>query len=163
MGLGTAFLIVSVPFAVVYFLYTLVRGGTPFSRESRLGLGGEPFTLPVAGVRSSDGPSDIVNLPLFWLVITGKLSIVGPYPLPSALEGSLDGAVGFRFDVRPGLTGLWRVGANAEISVMDLLAQDATYTRNWSLDKDIKILVMTFGSILMGRKRSLRLKRHSLG
>jgi len=163
MGLGAVFLIVSVPFTMVYFLYALVRGRTPFFRESRLGLGGEPFTLPVAGVRSSDGPSDIVNLPLFWLVVTGKLSIVGPYPLPSALEGSLDSAVGFRFDVRPGLTGLWRVGTSAEISIMDLMAQDASYTRNWSLGKDIKILVMTFGSILMGRKRILRLKQHSLG
>ena len=115
--------------------------------------------LPVAGARSSNGPSDIVNLPLFWLVITGKLSIVGPYPMPSSYADMLDSKAGFRFDVRPGVTGLWRAGRYDEISLEDLLAQDASYTRNWSLGRDIKILVVTFGSILTGRKRNLRLEQ----
>jgi GT2 family glycosyltransferase/lipopolysaccharide/colanic/teichoic acid biosynthesis glycosyltransferase len=163
IGLGLVFLVVSLPFSVVYSLYTSVRGRTPFSRESRLGLRGEPFMFPIAGVRSSNGPSDIVNLPLFWLVVTGKISIVGPYPLAEPQAGTVDAAATFRFDVRPGLTGYWRVGRDDEIPLADLLAQDASYTRNWSLVEDVKILVMTFGNILLGRKRSLRLKQPSPG
>jgi GT2 family glycosyltransferase/lipopolysaccharide/colanic/teichoic acid biosynthesis glycosyltransferase len=163
IGIGLVFLIVSLPFSVVYFAYASIRGRTPFSRESRLGLCGEPFMLPVAGARSSNGPSDIVNLPLFWLVVTGKLSIVGPYPLPSSHADMLNSTAGFRFDVRPGVTGLWRAGRDGEISLEDLLAQDAGYTRNWSLSRDVKILVVTFGNILKGRKRSLRLKQPTLG
>ncbi len=159
IGIGVVFLVVSLPFSVLYFMYASIRGRTPFSRESRLGLCGEAFMLPVADARSSNGPSDIVNSPLFWLVVTGKLSIVGPYPMPSSHADMLDSKAGFRFDVRPGVTGLWRAGRYDEISLEDLLAQDASYTRNWSLGRDVKILVVTFGNILMGRKRSLRLKQ----
>jgi lipopolysaccharide/colanic/teichoic acid biosynthesis glycosyltransferase len=118
--------------------------------------------LPLAGTRSSNGPSDIVNLPLFWLVITGKLSMVGPYPLPVD-EEHLVGTARFRFDLRPGVTGFWRVGTNDEIPLDDLLAQDANYARNWSLVQDVKILTTTFGNILLGRKRSLRLKQPLVG
>ncbi|MEJ2720512.1 MAG: glycosyltransferase, partial [bacterium] len=78
---GGFFLLVSIPFSVVYFLYASLRGGVPFAGQERLRRGGERFVLPVAGDGSSDGPSDIVNLPLFWLVVTGKMSMVGPYPI----------------------------------------------------------------------------------
>lgn len=159
--LGVCFLVVSLPCSVLYSLYTAIRGGTPYSRESRLGLRGKPFMYPVAGVRSSNGPSDIVNLPLFWLVVAGKLSVVGPYPLPTA--HAAEDMARFRYDVRPGVTGLWRTGRDDEIPLKALLAQDAGYIRNWSLSKDLKILVATFGRMLMGKKRSLRLEPSRLG
>jgi GT2 family glycosyltransferase/lipopolysaccharide/colanic/teichoic acid biosynthesis glycosyltransferase len=162
MAVGLVFLIVSVPFYMLYFAYSSARGKTPFCRESRLGLSGKPLAFPVAGARSSNGPSDIVNLPLFWLVVTGKLSIVGPYPLPSSHANILDSAARFRFDLRPGVTGWWRTGSHGEISLEDLLARDARYASNWSLGGDIKILLVTLGSILMGRQRSLSLKQPSL-
>lgn len=154
--LGVLFLVVSVPFAVLYFLYTAIKGGSPFARESRLGLGGVPFNLPLAGAGSSNGPSDIVNLPLFWQVISGKLSMVGPYPVPAGDAGLFETAR-FRFALRPGLTGYWRMGRNDEVPLEDLLAQDANYTRNWSFVEDLKILLTTFGNILFGRKRSLKI------
>ncbi|MDH3214722.1 MAG: glycosyltransferase [Candidatus Krumholzibacteria bacterium] len=156
--LGTGFLVASVPFSVVYLLYSSIRGSAPYAWESRLGLGGKSFMLPAAGARSSNGPSDIVNLPLFWLVIVGRMSIVGPYPFPALGVALVDRAAKFRFDVRPGITGYWRVGEEQEIALDELLAQDANYTRNWSFVEDVKILVITFGNILMGKKRSLRLK-----
>jgi GT2 family glycosyltransferase/lipopolysaccharide/colanic/teichoic acid biosynthesis glycosyltransferase len=163
IGLGLVFLVVSVPFSVVYYLYASIRGGTPFFRESRLGLRGEPFELPIAGAKGSNGPSDIVNLPLFWLVVIGKQSMVGPYPIPSSQADLVDRSATFRFDVRPGVTGYWRAGRDDEVPIEDLLALDASYARNWSFIEDIKILVMTFRNILLGRKRSLRLKQPSLG
>jgi lipopolysaccharide/colanic/teichoic acid biosynthesis glycosyltransferase len=84
--------------------------------------------------------------------------MVGPYPFPARDAGMLTEAAGFRFDVRPGLTGYWRVGRAEAISLEDLLAQDANYIRNWSLLQDVKILMLSFGSMLFGRKRSLVLK-----
>lgn len=156
--LGLLFLVVSVPFSVVYFLYTSLRGGVPFTGEERLKAGGETFVVPVAGDGSSDGPSDIVNLPLFWLVITGKMSMVGPYPFPAEDAVALTDAAQFRFDVRPGVTGYWRAGHTETILLEDLLAQDANYIRNWSLLQDVKILMLSFGKILCGRRRSLVLK-----
>ncbi len=154
VGLGLVFLVVSAPVFVVYFAYASLRGRVPFKGQERLGLGGKPFVMPVAGDGSSDGPSDIVNLPLFWLVVTGKMSMVGPYAFPSAGAGALERIVRFRFDVRPGVTGYWRVGRDKEISIEDLLAQDANYVRNWALVQDLKILMTSFGNILSGSKRS---------
>jgi lipopolysaccharide/colanic/teichoic acid biosynthesis glycosyltransferase len=154
VGLGLVFLLVSLPCCVVYFIYTSVRGGTPFVHESRIGLRGRPVALPVAGTKDSNGPSDIVNLPLFWLVVAGKLSMVGPYPLPAAFADRLEGAA-FRFDFRPGVTGHWRMGRDERLSLSDLLAQDAGYASNWSLAEDVKIFVTTLPQILRGRKRSL--------
>jgi GT2 family glycosyltransferase/lipopolysaccharide/colanic/teichoic acid biosynthesis glycosyltransferase len=156
--IGTLFLVVSLPFSVLYSIYASVRGGTRYVREPRLGHGGTPFNLPLAGAGSSNGPSDIVNLPLFWLVITGKMSMVGPYAIP-AQDGPVVGAARFRFDMRPGITGYWRVGTDEEVPLGDLLAQDANYIRNWSLVEDLKILVTTFGNIMRGRKRSLRIRQ----
>ncbi len=161
--LAVVFLVVSVVFFVVYSIYTVVRGRSPFSREERLGLGGKSFTLPFAAARSPNGPSDIVNLPLFWLVLVGKMSMVGPYPLTAHDAELLDTAAGFRFGVRPGVTGYWRVGKTADISLESLLAQDASYTRNWSFVEDLKILVMTAGNIVRGRKRFLNLRHDPAG
>jgi GT2 family glycosyltransferase/lipopolysaccharide/colanic/teichoic acid biosynthesis glycosyltransferase len=161
IALGLVFLIVSLPCCMVYFIYTSVRGGTAYTHESRLGLRGRPVALPVAGAKDSNGPSDIVNLPLFWLVVTGRLSMVGPYPLPSVLADRLEGVAAFRFDFRPGVTGQWRVGRGEGSSLSGLLAQDAGYASNWSLAEDVKIFVTTLPNILRGRKRSLKLTASS--
>ncbi len=156
--LGLVFLVVSIPFSVVYFLYTSLRGGVPFTGEKRLGLGGEAFVLPLSGDGSSDGPSDIVNLPLFWLVIKGKMSMVGPYAFPENDVGALSESAKFRFGVRPGVTGYWRVGPSEDVSLEDLLAQDANYVRNWSLVQDLKLLMMSLGKIFSGKKRNPELR-----
>jgi hypothetical protein len=161
IGLGGVFLLVSAPASVIYFIYTSMRGGAPFKGEERLGLGGKPFVLPVAGKGSPDGPSDIVNLPLFWLVVTGKMSMVGPYPLPPGSRAASARGAEFRFDVHPGVTGYWRIGREREIATEDLLAQDANYVKNWSLLQDVKILLMSFGNVLAGRKRSPLVKTHN--
>jgi len=159
--LALIFAAVSLPFFVLYCLYSAIRREKPFSGEERLGRGGETFILPVAGARSANGPSDIVNLPLFWLVIRGTLSMVGPYPVPPTEAALVDSTARFRFDVRPGITGYWRVGSGSDVPLEDILAQDANYTRNWSFVQDLKILVMTFGNILLGRNRRLRFRQLS--
>jgi len=152
---GGVFVVVSAVFYVIYLLYALSRGRKPFAYSDRLGLEGEPFALPVAGEGRTDGPSDFVNLPLFWLVFIGKMSIVGPYP--PALEDAPDRVARcrFRFEVRPGVTGFWRVGARREITAENLLAQDANYIRNWSLTQDAKIFLMSLGVVLTGRNRKM--------
>ena len=153
--LGVIFLIVSVAFYVVYSLYALSRGVKPFTSSSRLGLEGEPFSVPTAGAGRSDGPSDFVNLPLFWLVVIGKMSIVGPYPLAAEDASKLTRAARFRTEVRPGITGYWRAGTGREVTAEELLVQDANYVRNWSLVQDFKIFLTTFGNMLTGKKREL--------
>jgi GT2 family glycosyltransferase/lipopolysaccharide/colanic/teichoic acid biosynthesis glycosyltransferase len=154
---GGIFVVASAFLYVLYSLYALSKGRKPFTYSDRLGLEGEPITIPTAGDGRSDGPSDFVNLPLFWLVIVGRLSIVGPYPL--AAEDQLNAGTRFRFEVRPGVTGYWRAGSGREIAADDLLAQDANYIRNWSLTQDLKIFLTSFFNILLGRNRTLTVVR----
>jgi hypothetical protein len=138
---------------VLYSLYAFSRARRPFAVTSRLGAHGESLAVPVAG-GGADGPSDFVNLPLFWLVIIGRMSMVGPYPLRPEDAGHVGRAGRFRFDMRPGVTGYWREGA-ASVSVDDLMVQDTAYVQNWSLTNDAKILVETFWRMVRGRRRVL--------
>jgi GT2 family glycosyltransferase/lipopolysaccharide/colanic/teichoic acid biosynthesis glycosyltransferase len=163
--LGALFIVVSAPLYVVYSIYSMSRGKKAITRETRLGLNAEPVALPVAGEsghgaagRGRDGTSDLVNLPLFIEVVAGKLSMVGPYPFPVDEVHLLERAHQFRFDVRPGVTGYWRIGADHTIPLDALLAQDAGYIRNWSLVVDVKILIRTLANIILGRKTFLTIR-----
>lgn len=156
---GVLFLVVSLPFYVVYSLYALSRGRKPFTYDDRVGSEGEHFTIPVVGGGRAAGPSDFVNLPLFWLVVVGRLSIIGPYPMRPEDAEHLRPAERFRFDVRPGITGYWRTGQRQSMALNDLLAQDANYLRNWSLTQDAKLLLTTLPQILTGRSRNLTIVR----
>jgi len=153
---GAAFAVVSLPGYVLYSLYAFSRARRALVATPRLGARGRPLVVPVAGSGQPDGPSDFVNLPLFWLVVIGKMSIVGPYPLrPEDAEHV--GRVGrFRFDMRPGVTGYWRMGP-ARISRDDLLVQDTAYVQNWSLPNDARILLETMGRMWRGRQRTLEI------
>ena len=153
---GTAFAVVSAPFHVVYSLYAFSRARKPFTVLERLGARAEPLALPIAGSGRTDGPSDFVNLPLFWLVVIGKMSIVGPYPLPPE-EARRVGRVGrVRFEMRPGVTGHWRTGG-ASIARDDLFVRDAAYVQDWSLINDAKIIVATLARMARGRRRLLEI------
>jgi GT2 family glycosyltransferase/lipopolysaccharide/colanic/teichoic acid biosynthesis glycosyltransferase len=153
--LGAIFSVVSAPLFVIYCLYAYARGKKPFTHEERLGSGGAPFFIPIAGSGTASGPSDLVSLPLFWLVVTGKMSLVGPYPIPAEEAGVIDEGARFRFEMRPGVTGYWRKVISSELRIDDMLAQDATYIQNWSLLLDLKILFTTLGKIITGANRRL--------
>lgn len=155
---GAVLVVVSLPFYVLYSLYALSRGVKPFIYNDRLGSEGEPFTIPMAGGDRTDGPSDLVNLPLFWLVAIGRMSVVGPYALSPGDAEYLTPGARFRFDVRPGVTGYWRMSPE-RVSLDDVLAQDANYVRNWSLIQDMKILLATGMRVLTGRRRTLAINR----
>lgn len=83
------------------------------------------------------------ELPQLVNVLRGEMSIVGPRP---ALRYELEhyGPEHFtRFDVRPGLTGLWQVSGRNGLSFLEMLALDAEYARTCSPRVDAKILLRT--------------------
>ncbi len=160
--LGAAFTVVSAPFYMVYSLYAFSKARKPFVVGERLGARGESIAVPVAGNGQADGPSDFVNLPLFWLVVIGKMSIVGPYPLRAEDARFVDGIARFRYDMRPGVTGPWRAGTGA-VARDVLLVQDAAYVQNWTLVTDAKIILATFVRVLFGRRRVLDIVESSGG
>lgn len=92
------------------------------------------------------------ELPQFWNVLTGSMSLVGPRPLPSYHEDSLpERILHMRREVRPGMTGLWQVSGRSDAGSEGLVKWDAYYIRNWSLWLDIVVLVRTLRVVMTGR------------
>jgi len=90
------------------------------------------------------------ELPQFWNVLKGDMSLVGPRPHP------LDDVERYspwhhgRLDVKPGLTGLWQVTARADPSFETCMVLDLGYIRSWSLLLDCRILMRTIPAVLAG-------------
>ncbi|MDP8993378.1 MAG: sugar transferase [Pseudomonadota bacterium] len=96
------------------------------------------------------------ELPELILVIAGKMSLVGPRPLPpQVLEGLKGGDK--RAVMRPGLTGLAQVAGNTQLSIQEKIALDLYYLDNWSLRMDVKILVQTLAMLVLGGSRNEQL------
>lgn len=90
------------------------------------------------------------ELPQFWNVLKGEMSLVGPRPHP------LDDFVTYqiedfaRLDVTPGITGLWQVTARRDPSFQRSIELDREYIQTWNLGLDAKILLKTIVAVVRG-------------
>ncbi|MCR2814106.1 sugar transferase [Microbacterium sp. zg.Y1090] len=83
------------------------------------------------------------ELPQFWNVLMGEMSVVGPRPpLPDEVRG-YDRAVLRRLYVQPGITGLWQVSGRSDLSWDESVRLDLHYVENWSLATDLRIIMRT--------------------
>ena len=90
------------------------------------------------------------ELPQFFNVLRGEMSIVGPRP-PIASEVEKYELEHFRrLEVLPGLTGLWQVQARQDSSFAKYIALDTAYVENWSFWLDLKILIRTAEVVVRG-------------
>ncbi len=90
------------------------------------------------------------ELPQFFNVLRGEMSIVGPRP-PIASEVAKYALEHFRrLEVLPGLTGLWQVQARHDSSFARYIALDTAYVENWSFWLDLKILLRTAHVVIRG-------------
>ena len=90
------------------------------------------------------------ELPQFFNVLKGDMSLVGPRP-PLASEVKMyDLAHLRRLDVMPGITGLWQVEARQDPSFDSYISLDTAYVENWNLLLDLRILARTLGVVLAG-------------
>ena len=90
------------------------------------------------------------ELPQFFNVFLGDMSIVGPRPPLSSEVERYDIHHLRRLDVLPGITGLWQVQARQNPSFDHYISLDTAYVDNWSLILDLQILVRTVGVVLGG-------------
>jgi exopolysaccharide biosynthesis polyprenyl glycosylphosphotransferase len=82
------------------------------------------------------------EVPQFINVFKGDMSVVGPRPfIPS--ESHVEGWGVRRFEVRPGITGLWQVSGRNDLTRSDLVQLDYLYVASWSLWWDLKIMFET--------------------
>jgi lipopolysaccharide/colanic/teichoic acid biosynthesis glycosyltransferase len=90
------------------------------------------------------------ELPQFYNVLLGDMSLVGPRPPMANEVEQYDLSHLRRLDVLPGITGLWQVEARQDPSFDSYISLDTAYVDNWSLLLDMKILVRTVGVVLGG-------------
>ncbi len=166
-------LVISTP--VIGLLAVIVRResrGPIFYRQVRTGLHGESFTIyKLRSMRpdaeSGSGPQwavaddprrlrigafmrewNLDELPQFWNILKGDMSLVGPRPERPELIKQFEQEIPHynpRHEVRPGLTGWAQVnGLRGNTSLIDRIRYDLYYIENWSPWFDLQIMVLTF-------------------
>jgi exopolysaccharide biosynthesis polyprenyl glycosylphosphotransferase len=91
----------------------------------------------------------IDELPQLFNVLGGTMSLVGPRPFPVKEFAALSqGPAAARFEMQPGMTGLWQVSGRSDLSWDDLCRLDSVYVGSWSVLWDLRILLQTPVAVL---------------
>jgi lipopolysaccharide/colanic/teichoic acid biosynthesis glycosyltransferase len=131
------------------YVASLLAGDQEAARGPRglLKLETDPRITPVgAWLRRTS----LDELPQLFNVLRGEMSLVGPRPaLPWEAEmwPSVYPEYRRRFEVRPGMTGLWQVSGRSKLSVQEWLHLDADYVRRRSFAFDLVILARTLPAL----------------
>jgi exopolysaccharide biosynthesis polyprenyl glycosylphosphotransferase len=89
------------------------------------------------------------ELPQFWNVLCGKMSLVGTRPPTPDEVSRYEYWHRKRISIKPGITGLWQVSGRNKITDFDEVAKlDICYIHSWGIWKDISILFKTFWVVL---------------
>ncbi len=165
-------LMISTPIMVVLTL--IIRRESPgpvIYRQIRTGLHGRPFTIYKMRSMKLDAEKsgaqwavknddrrlkigafmrewNLDELPQFWNVVKGDMSLVGPRPERPELIKQFEQEIPHynpRHEVRPGVTGWAQVnGLRGNTSLVERIRYDLYYIENWSVWFDIQIMFMTF-------------------
>lgn len=90
------------------------------------------------------------ELPQFFNVLHGDMSIVGPRPPIASEVREYKLSHLRRLDVTPGITGLWQVQGRQDPSFDSYISLDVTYIENWSIWLDLKIILRTVAVVFSG-------------
>ena len=97
--------------------------------------------------------TSIDELPQFWNILKGEMSLTGPRPLPVyETEAFTSDAHRRRLSVLPGVTGYWQIAGRSNIKEFEKLVElDMYYIDHWSLWLDVKLLLKTVPAVLFAR------------
>ena len=94
--------------------------------------------------------TSIDELPQFWNVLIGEMSLVGPRPpIPAEVE-QYERWQMRRLSMKPGITCIWQVSGRNNIDFKTWMKLDLQYIDNWSLFLDLKLLLKTPYVVVMG-------------
>lgn len=95
--------------------------------------------------------TSIDELPQFWNVLKGDMSLVGTRPPTVDEFEQYEAKHKCRLSMTPGLTGLWQISGRSDIKDFDEVVElDMQYIDNWTISKDIKIIIKTVWVVLTG-------------
>lgn len=89
----------------------------------------------------------IDELPQFWNVLRGQMSLVGPRPPLAAEVARYQRPAHRRLLIKPGITGLWQINGRSDLAWEEAVRLDLYYVENWSLTGDLVILWRTFKAV----------------
>ncbi len=96
--------------------------------------------------------TSIDELPQFWNVLKGDMSLVGTRPPTVDEFEQYEAKHKCRLSMTPGLTGMWQISGRSNIKDFDEVVKlDMQYIDNWTILQDIKILIMTVKVVLIGQ------------
>ena len=167
-SLGTL-IVLGLPLLVVAVLVRIFLGSPVLFRQTRPGRDSKPFEmlkfrtmtvkldangvlLPDADRLTSLGrflrSTSLDELPSFWSVLKGDMSLVGPRPLLTEYLPLYSNEQARRHDVRPGITGWAQVNGRNSLSWQEKFKLDVWYVENQSFFLDLKILLMTISRVI---------------
>lgn len=148
-----------VPLAVIIAVAVAASSGRPvFFTQERAGRNGRVFRfLKFRTMRDGDAPdaerltrigrmlraASLDELPQLIHVLSGKMSLVGPRPLPARYLPRYSPAQARRHEVRPGMTGWAQVNGRNLLSWDEKFRHDVWYVDHRSFTLDLKILFLT--------------------
>jgi len=124
------------------YLKKLIRGGMPMDK---LDIEDDPRIIPGGRILRK---ACLDELPQLINVLRGEMSLVGPRPcIPYEAEAFLRWHT-HRFDILPGMTGLWQVSGKNKLNFEQMVRLDIAYAQRMSLLFDLKILLLTLPTII---------------
>ena len=97
--------------------------------------------------------SSLDELPQFFNVLKGEMSVVGPRPIVSNEINKYSVFMEEVISVRPGLTGLWQVSGRNNLSYKKRVQLDLVYARNRNFLLDLEIIILTLGVLIFPMDR----------
>jgi lipopolysaccharide/colanic/teichoic acid biosynthesis glycosyltransferase len=91
------------------------------------------------------------ELPQFWNVLKGEMSLVGPRPEETRVVAYYTDWHRRRLAVKPGMTGLMQISGRADLTLDERVQFDLDYIENYSLGRDMIILLKTVPIVLKGK------------
>lgn len=123
----------------------------PISRseyESSFKLKHDPRITPIGKFLRM---TSLDELPQFWNVLVGDMSVVGPRPLVQAELSKYGSSIHKVLSVRPGIAGLWQVSGRNDIPYSKRIQIDASYVRRMSFGLDIMLIFKTILVVIFPR------------
>ena len=91
------------------------------------------------------------ELPQFFNVLAGDMSVVGPRPVTESEIHEHYGVRHVYAKARPGITGLWQVSGRNEVGYAERVALDGKYVRTWTFFRDLSIILQTVAVVCRDR------------